>query len=122
MARVIHFEIHADNPERATKFYRDVFGWEFNSWGGPMEYWLVKTGVPADPGIDGGLMRRTQPGAGTVNTIGVTSLDDSMKAVEAKGGKVVVPRMSIAGVGHCAYCLDTEGNTFGLIQLDSSAK
>ena len=44
MPRVIHFEINVDNPERATKFYADTFGWQFQKWGGPTEYWLVTTG------------------------------------------------------------------------------
>ena len=57
MPRVIHFEIHADDPERAVRFYREIFGWEINKWPGPHDYWLIKTGANA-PGIDGGLMRR----------------------------------------------------------------
>ena len=56
MPRVIHFEFAADNPERAAKFYREVFGWESAKWGGPMDYWLVKTGSDG-PGIDGGILR-----------------------------------------------------------------
>ena len=58
MPRVIHFEIHAENPERAIKFYGDVLGWTFNKWDGPMPYWLVLTGQDSQPGINGGLMPR----------------------------------------------------------------
>jgi predicted enzyme related to lactoylglutathione lyase len=58
MPRVVHFEIHADDPQRAIAFYSKLFGWEFNSWGGPMEYYLIKTGPEESRGIDGGMIRR----------------------------------------------------------------
>jgi predicted enzyme related to lactoylglutathione lyase len=58
MPRPIHFEIHADNPSRAIKFYETLFGWQFTKWEGPMEYWLITTGSGGTPGIDGGLVKR----------------------------------------------------------------
>src|SRR5262245_2829618 len=58
MPRVIHFEIHAEKPERAVAFYSKLFGWEFTKWGGPMEYYLVKTGPDGQPGINGGMIKR----------------------------------------------------------------
>ena len=122
MGRLIHFEITADNPERAVKFYTKVFGWEIKKWQGPIEYWLVMTGPTDKPGIDGGLMRRSPPIAGTVNTVDVASLDESVKKVIASGGKVVRPRAAVPGVGWFAYCSDTEGNIFGMMQADTSAK
>ena len=121
MQRVIHFEFAAENPERATKFYRDVFGWESTSWGGPMEYWLVKTGADS-PGIDGGILRHDPNMPRTVNTIGVSSVDESLEKVKRNGGKVALPKSAIPGVGYQAYCLDTEGNMFGIHQADASAK
>src|SRR2546423_11695103 len=54
MARVIHFEIQAENPDRAISFYENLFGWEFTKWDGPQPYWLVKTGPEGQPGINGG--------------------------------------------------------------------
>ena len=122
MPRPIHFEIPADDPERARKFYGDVFGWTFQKWDGPMPYWLVTTGQNGEPGIDGGLMPRQQPGTTTVNTVGVTSLDDTLRKIEGGGGRTVVPRMAIPGIGWLAYCLDPEGNTFGVMQADEKAK
>ncbi len=41
MPRVVHFEIHAGEPERAIRFYEKVLGWSFQKWEGPMEYWLI---------------------------------------------------------------------------------
>ncbi len=122
MPRPIHFEISADDPDRATAFYRDVFGWKFQKWDGPMPYWLITTGGDGEPGIDGGLMPRQQPGASTVNTIGVASLAASLETIESKGGKTVIPRMPIPGIGWLAYCVDTEGNTFGVLEADEKAK
>jgi uncharacterized protein len=122
MPRVIHFEINVDNPERATKFYSDTFGWKFQKWGGSTEYWLVSTGEDSQPGINGGLMKRPHPGASTVNTIGVASVDDAIATVAKNGGKVVMPKTAIPTIGWFAYCTDTEGNSFGVMQSDPSAR
>jgi len=120
MSRPIHFEIPADNPERAIGFYQKAFGWKIQKWEGPMPYWLVSTGSDG-PGIDGGLHPRAHPGQGTVNTIGVEQVDAALRQVQAAGGKVAVPKMAIPGIGWLAYCTDTEGNTFGLMQADPAA-
>jgi predicted enzyme related to lactoylglutathione lyase len=120
MPRVVHFELTADDPERATKFYQDVFGWKINKWDGPQDYWLVTTGAAGEPGIDGAIMRRME-GASVINTIDVESVDGAVAKITASGGTVVAPKMSIPGVGYFAYCLDTEGNTFGVMQQDTSA-
>ena len=64
MPRVIHFEIHADNPDRAARFYTELFGWTFNKWGGPMEYWVLITGPEGTPGINGGTLRSASVGRG----------------------------------------------------------
>ena len=122
MSRVIHFELPADNLERAAGFYKQVFGWQIQKWEGPEEYWLVTTGPAEQPGINGGLLKRQHPGAGTCNTIGVASLDQTVASVAKSGGKTVVPRMAIPGIGYLAYCTDTEGNVFGVLQPDQAAK
>jgi uncharacterized protein len=121
MSRVIHFELAADDPERAIQFYEKVFGWKIQKWDGPQDYWLVTTGDPGTPGIDGAIMRRDPNMHAVVNTLGVTSLDESLAKVTASGGTVVAPRMTIPGVGYFAYCQDTEGNTFGIMQSDAAA-
>ena len=120
MPRPVHFELPAQDADRAIRFYEGVFGWKFNKWEGPQPYWIVQTGE--GPGIDGGLMlREVGPGAGTVNTIDVASVDDSVAAIQAAGGEVVVPKMAIPGVGWLVYCRDTEGNVFGIMQSDPAA-
>ena len=122
MARVVHFEIAADDPERAAAFYRSVFGWQIQKWDGPMEYWVITTGPKEEPGIGGGLGRRTEPGSGTENTVGVESVDKAVQQVIANGGQVTHPKHAVPGVGWLAYCKDTEGNQFGIMQDDPSAQ
>ena len=127
MARVIHFEIQADNPERAISFYKGLFGWEFTKWDGPQAYWVIKTGPDSQPGINGGLLPRRgaidgQAVIAYVCTVDTPSLDQSVKKAQAAGGTQVVPKMPIPGVGWLAYCKDTEGNIFGLMQADANAK
>ena len=118
MSRVVHFEIPADDPERSIKFYETVFGWTFEKWKGPIEYWLVMTGPEDQPGIDGGLTRRTDPEIGVENTIDVSSLDEALSKIQTNGGEVIRPKMAVPGVGWMAYIKDTEGNTFGLMESD----
>jgi predicted enzyme related to lactoylglutathione lyase len=121
MPRVVHFELEAKEPERAVKFYTDVFGWSVKKWDGPMDYWLFVTGEDG-PGINGGLSRKTtDTPMNTVNTIGVSSVDEFTAKITQHGGKIVMPKMVIPGVGYLAYCQDTEGNTFGIMQPDQSA-
>lgn len=122
MARVVHFELHADDPERAMKFYGEVLGWEFSKWDGAGEYWLIKTGSDNAPGINGGLVRRQEElsGAGVnafVCTVNVASIDQISEKVSNSGGTVSVPKFEIAGVGWVAYFKDTEGNSFGAMEM-----
>jgi len=90
--------------------------------GGPRDYWLVTTGPDDKPGINGGIAKRQDPSWRTHNSIDVPSVDEHAKKVVEAGGKVVVPKMPITGVGYIAYCTDTEGNFFGVFQMDPSAR
>lgn len=125
MSRVVHFEIHADDPERACKFYSASFGWEIHKWEGPIDYWLITTGPKEQMGIDGGMMLRATPIDGRavtayVGILGVADLDAAISAVVKNGGKVESPKEQIPGVGWVAYFRDTEGNLFGALQPDMS--
>jgi len=122
MSRVIHFEIPAAEPDRAAAFYGKVFGWKFDKWSGPMEYWMVVTGKEGEPGINGGMMKKPGGITSTTNTIGVDSVDDAIAAVLKAGGKNIMPKTPIPTVGYFAYCEDTEGNVFGVMQADPNAK
>jgi uncharacterized protein len=128
---VVHFEIPADQPERAAKFYRDLFGWDIEHFGpagaGGIDYWFVKTvptdaeGRPAEPGVNGGLMRRMMPGQTPVNYIGVENVDEFARKAERLGAKVVVPKMPVPGMGWFSQLTDTEGNIFAIWQRDPAA-
>lgn len=122
MPRVVHFEIAADNTERAAKFYADVFGWNINKWDGPQEYWMVSTGQREAPGFDGGLMKKMENFLGVINTIDVDSVDEYAEKITDSGGAVVMPKMAIPSIGFFAYCRDTEGNIFGIMQKDPTAQ
>jgi uncharacterized protein len=122
MPRVVHFEFNADDPERAVRFYSDVFGWEIQKWKGPADYWLASTGDGI--GIDGALQGAPDfvEGQKAVVTMDVGSVDDTIAKVEAAGGSVVVPKMAIPHVGWLVYFRDTEGMVFGAMESDESAR
>lgn len=122
MPRPIHFDISVDDPERAAKFYGEAFGWEIGKWDGPFDYWTIKTGTSAEAGIDGGLARRENPSDAIMNFIGVPSVAEYAEKIAALGGKVVRGRQAIPGVGYIAVCQDTEGNRFGILEADESAR
>jgi len=124
MPRVVHFEIYTDDPEAVRPFYQDVFGWKFQKFeGGPIEYWLVATGDDKESGINGGLTRpREGQSPGTLNTIGVSSLDESIKKIEQIGGKISFPKMPIPKMSWLADAQDTAGNVFGIIEPDINAR
>ncbi|MDH5744717.1 MAG: VOC family protein, partial [Candidatus Aminicenantes bacterium] len=94
MHRVVHFDISVDDPKRAITFYTDIFGWKFEKWEGPMDYWLVTTGPDDKPGINGGIGRRGSPNEATINTIDVPSIDNFMDRITEAGGKVVAPKVT----------------------------
>lgn len=123
MPGVDWFEIPADQPERAIAFYKKAFGWKAKKMKGDMDYWMLTTTTPGkrEPGIEGGIATRQMIKTVT-NTIGVPSADKAIAKITAAGGKVVVPKMAVQGVGYAAYCTDTEGNTFGIMEYDKKAK
>jgi uncharacterized protein len=123
MPRVVHFELAANDLERATKFYSSVFGWKFHKWDGPMEYLLVETGEKEQMGINGGMMKACEeaPAGRTINVLDVPSVDEYVTKISDAGGTICMPKMAIPGVGWVAYATDTEGTLFGIMQEDAAA-
>jgi uncharacterized protein len=120
--RVVHFEIPYDDQERASSFYRDIFGWKLQSMP-EMSYTMVSTGptsdqgMPAEPGfIGGGMMSREDPISSPVITIEVDDVDGALTQIEQNGGKTVRPKMAVGDMGFAAYFTDCEGNLLGLWQ------
>lgn len=123
MPKVVHFEIPAEDLDRAKTFYGSVFGWELQTMPMPGgEYTSVvttpvdkQTQTPTEPGaINGGMMQRDERTSSPVITIDVESIDDALQEIEAGGGATVTPRTAIAGMGAFAYFKDPEGNVLGL--------
>ncbi|MDP4114893.1 MAG: VOC family protein [Bacteroidota bacterium] len=121
MNRITHFEIAAEKPDRAVEFYSNIFGWKISKWDGPTPYWLVSTGE-GSPGINGGIIEKTEQLPSVINTIDVENLDSTIEKIVAAGGSIHFPKMVIPSVGYMAYCKDTEGNVFGVMQEDPNAK
>ena len=121
MPRVVHFEIPAKDPERAVEFYKKVFGWKIEKWDGPIDYWLVETGESGEPGINGAI-HSAENFKTVVNTVGVESVDEYLEKVKQAGGRILIPKGPVPGVGYVAFAEDTEGNAFGIIGPDPSVK
>jgi hypothetical protein len=123
MPTIVHFEIPTDDLERAKKFYTGLFGWKIEKYPGPMEYWMITTtNEKGEKSVDGGMMQRQNPQQLITNYIGIPSVDEYAAKVEKLGGKVVVPKMAVPGVGYFAVCLDTENNSFALWEDNKNAK
>jgi predicted enzyme related to lactoylglutathione lyase len=119
---IVHFEIPADDVQRLRSFYSKLFGWKIEKTPGPVEYWSIETvsvdrkGEPIRRGVNGGMMKRQNPQHKPVNYILVESVDEYSKKIEALGGKVIVPKMEVLGIGWWALALDPEGNQFAILE------
>ncbi|NMM54631.1 VOC family protein [Paenibacillus aquistagni] len=131
MGRLVHFEIHVDDMERAKKFYREVFGWTFEDWSeyAGMPYFGAVTGDANEMGINGALMQRQgaapqfgQALNGYACTMGVEDYDSTETKILNLGGKLALPKYALPGMAWQGYYIDTEGNTFGIHQPDKNAK
>jgi uncharacterized protein len=116
------FAINADDVPRARKFYEAVFGWSFEPWG-PPNFYLIETSAERIPAVRGALQERRELAAGqkTVgfeNTIAVIDIDQTIRAIEANGGRIAAPKFHVPTVGTVAYFFDTEGNVAGIIQQE----
>jgi predicted enzyme related to lactoylglutathione lyase len=118
-----HFSINADDVDRARAFYEKVFGWKFNAWGPPGFYTIDAKGSTVYGSLQG--RRALVPNTRTVGfecTMGVPSIDATERAVKAAGGKVLMERSVIVGVGTLMFFQDPEGNAFGAMQYDAKAE
>lgn len=121
----IYFEIQADDPQRAIKFYVQVFGWKFSEVKGlPISYWKIETG-----GSRGGLLKRPAktppPECGTnafVCSLEVANFDATAQTIEQLGAIVALPKFAVPNTCWQGYFVDLEGNTFGIFQVDPNAK
>lgn len=120
----LYFEIHADDLRRAAEFYRNVFGWRFEKMDSLLlEYWRIETG-----GTRGGLLKRPTkaPPAGHganafVCSIEVEDFDGIGERIAHAGGRVALEKFAVPGTCWQGYFIDTEGNTFGIFEVDQEA-
>lgn len=119
---IVHFEIPADNLEKLRKFYGELFDWKIEKMPGPVEYYGIETvpvdekGVPERLGVNGGMIKKQNPEHKPVNYIAVESVDEYVKKIEDLGGRIIVPKMEVPGIGWWASALDPEGNQFAILQ------
>lgn len=130
---LIHFEIHANDLDRAKQFYADLFSWEFTKAPAPIEYWLISTGRTTGPdgnpmGINGGLLAKGGRDGGDgaspnafVCTIEVQDIDETLEKADKSGATVQMPKDRMPGVGLLAYLKDPEGNIFGILQPEGKS-
>jgi predicted enzyme related to lactoylglutathione lyase len=140
MPTIVHFEIAADDIERAKKFYNELFGWKIEkvpvmntndnnnghltsaATGEPIEYWMITTDDKGNKALSGGLMKRQMPEHRITNYINISSVDEYKSKVEEAGGKVIAPKHAVPGMGYFALCLDTENNPFAIWETNENAK
>jgi predicted enzyme related to lactoylglutathione lyase len=123
---VAHFSVNADDVARARQFYSEVFGWTFESWG-PPGFFLIQSKGKAGPGLHGSLQKRREivkgkPIVGFECTIAVDDIERAYASVVKHGGKIVMEKSTITGVGTLFFFEDTEGNIAGAMQYDEKAE
>jgi len=128
MPTIVYFQIPADDIERSKKFYNQLFSWkidkspEANTPEG-MENWsITTTDHNGKEALGGGMSKRQMPQQQITNFIDVKSVDEYSSKAERLGGKVVVPKTAVPGMGYYAVCLDTENNSFGIFESSESVK
>ena len=119
---LVHFQIPAQDVEKLKQFYEQVFNWKIIEYPSPLEYWVIETvpvdenGRPKRPGVNGGMVRKQQPGIKPINYFAVESINDFLAKIQKLGGKVISPKQEVPNVGWITAAEDPEGNQFALIQ------
>jgi uncharacterized protein len=121
-----HFAINADDVTASRAFYENVFGWTFTAWG-PPGFFQIQTGSADEPGVQGAIQQRRRlvedtPTLGMECTFSVDDVDATARAVREAGGRILMDRFTISGVGHLIFFADPSGNPIGAMQYDSNAQ
>jgi uncharacterized protein len=115
----VHFEIPADKPEKLAEFYTKLFGWKIEKVP-EMDYWMVQA-APQGEGVNGGMMTRQAPGQQMTVYFLVESVNDYAAKVQSLGGKVLVPKQEVMGMGWFAICEDPQGAVFAIWEAAEGA-
>ena len=127
MPTTVYFQIPSDDIERSKKFYNQLFGWKIDKFPESntpegMENWMVTTtDDKGNKALAGGMSKRAMPQQQITNFIDVKSVDEYLSKVEKLGGKGVVPKTVVPGMGYYAVCVDTENNSFGIFESNENA-
>lgn len=118
-----HFSINADDIARARRFYEKIFGWTFQPWG-PPDFYMVAMG---ETEIRGSLQRRRElaPGLklnGFECTFAVDDVEKVASAVRANGGRILMQRTILPGIGELIFFQDPEGNVAGAMRYDETVE
>ena len=117
MPTIVHFDLPADDPERAKAFYEKLFDWKFEFLPIPVPYYLIETtDLNGNPGIRGGMTKKVESEEQISQFIGVESIDEYIEKVVELGGKILLPKTPVPAWGYLAVCFDTENNIFGLLE------
>jgi predicted enzyme related to lactoylglutathione lyase len=119
-----YFEIQAADVERAVGFYRQVFGWRFTRWDeAPIEYWRIET-----DGMRGGVLARPAPTSAEMTgtnaftvSMQIEGFDGMAERILDLGGQVAMPKFAVPGICWQGYFMDSEGNVFGIFEVDENA-
>ncbi len=120
MSKVIHFEIPCKRSKRSIKFYKNIFNWKFKKWGKD-DFWLIKTGPKNEGGIHGSLIKKNNLHQVITNTISVKNIDKTIKKIIKEGGKILMDKTAIPGIGFLVYFSDPDQNLIGIMQADENA-
>jgi uncharacterized protein len=118
--RPVHFEIPAENPQRLSNFYEELFDWKIQKMEGA-DYWIATTGDEGEPGINGAIAASQAPEQVPINYVSVPSLDEYVEKASALGARVTVGKQAVPGMGWFAHLADLEGNPLGIWQTDEGA-
>jgi len=121
MNRVVNFDFHTEQPEKAKAFFSDIFGWKFTEWLNE-EYWLIETGDKHSHGVNGSMIKRRHPQQMPSIMIEVANIDLTLLKIVEEGGRIVQPKRTIPKVGYMAYFKDPEENMLCVMQFNTDVR
>jgi predicted enzyme related to lactoylglutathione lyase len=107
VGKFVWHENNSTDVEKAKSFYSSLFGWGIEVWKpGEMDYAMVQVGEQAHGGFN-----KAQEGAPSawIGHVLVEDVDETVRRVEAAGGKILMGPMDIPEVGRFAVFADPQG-------------
>lgn len=111
---LVHFELPAQDTDRAQRFYEEIFGWSFRSAPAPMDYRMTEATTPV------GAIYPSQAGErGPIVYFDTDDIDAAIARVRESGGEAD-EKQPIPGIGWFSRAQDPEGNPISLFAADDS--